>query len=173
MANLFEVIITRQHTSKEVAKNGKKEKGTLGRLVVWAGKTEIFSCYTMENSGKPTDKAGLDRPIIPRQYSLAWADSGVCVPPSYRQKGTNGRNKALWLKTPEVLGFANRRIMIHIGNDAIDTLGCILLGLGYNKESGKITESTKAVERFYNLCETHGVENFSLTIIGLDEEEGD
>ncbi|CCF81356.1 hypothetical protein HBZS_118070 [Helicobacter bizzozeronii CCUG 35545] len=92
----------------------------------------------------------------------------MCVPPNYRQKGTSGRNKALWLKDPNNPNFAKRRIMIHIGNDAIDTLGCILLGLGYNKESGKITDSTKATQQFYELCQTHGVENFSLTIIDLE-----
>ncbi|WP_104638877.1 DUF5675 family protein [Helicobacter bizzozeronii] len=164
----FKVIITREHTSKEVVKNGRAEKGTLGRLALLADGEEIFTCYTMENAGTPTDASGQDKPIIARTYTLHWADSSVCVPPIYRGKGSNGRNKALWLKDPANPNFAKRRIMIHIGNDAIDTLGCILLGLGYNKESGKITDSTKAVERFYDLCQTHGVENFSLTIIDLE-----
>ncbi|MFC3847582.1 DUF5675 family protein [Helicobacter baculiformis] len=54
--------------------------------------------------------------------------------------------------------------MIHIGNDAIDSLGCILLGKGYNRDKGVITQSAIATERFYNLCELHGIERFSLVI---------
>ncbi|GMT39214.1 hypothetical protein NHP20013_13420 [Helicobacter bizzozeronii] len=167
--NPFEVILTREHTSKEVTKEGKKEQGTLGRLMLLADVQEIFTCYTMENAGTPTDASGQDKSIIARTYTLHWADSSVCVPPIYRGKGSNGRNKALWLKDPANPNFAKRRIMIHIGNDAIDTLGCILLGTSYNKESGCMLNSTKAVEQFYNLCAEHGIEKFKFTITDLDE----
>ncbi|WP_162982989.1 hypothetical protein [Helicobacter sp. L8] len=39
---------------------------------------------------------------------------------------------------------------------------------GYDKKHGKILESTKAVQEFYQLCEIHGVENFHLTICDLE-----
>ncbi|WP_286349068.1 DUF5675 family protein [Helicobacter felistomachi] len=39
---------------------------------------------------------------------------------------------------PQQPSFAKRHIMIHIGSDAIDTLGCILLGKSYNDKLGII-----------------------------------
>ncbi|WP_205588357.1 hypothetical protein [Helicobacter vulpis] len=54
----------------------------------------------------PTDESGQDRPIIARTYTLHW------------KKGRKGRNKALWLHDPNPK-FAHRRIMIHVGNDAM------------------------------------------------------
>ncbi|WP_120953359.1 DUF5675 family protein [Helicobacter sp. L8] len=166
----FEVVLQRDHISQKVSKNGKIEAGTLGYLVVYdEGGAEVFSCYTMENAGAPTDESGKDKPIVARAYSLHWADSSVCVPADYKGKGANGRNKALWLHDPNNPAFAKRRIMIHIGNDAIDSLGCILLGKRYDKKHGKILESTKAVQEFYNFCEIHGVENITFTIHDLEE----
>ncbi|WP_104751378.1 DUF5675 family protein [Helicobacter salomonis] len=161
----FCAILQREHTSKEVFKKGKKEAGTLGRLRVCTLEgQEVFSCYTMENAGIPTDESNKDKPIVARTYSLHWADSSVCVPASYKNKGANGRHKAIWLHDPSNPNFAKRRIMIHIGNDAIDSLGCILLGKGYNAQAGSITNSTVAVEEFYNLCAQHGIEHFSLEV---------
>ncbi|WP_104683825.1 DUF5675 family protein [Helicobacter felis] len=161
----FEVILTRTQETPIVSKNGKREGGTLGQLVVVSeGGEEVYSCYTMENAGTPTDESGKDKPIIARNYTLHWTDSSVCVPPEYRNKGAHGRHRAIWLHDPNNAKFANRRIMIHIGNDAIDSLGCILLGKGYNKETGKLTNSTQATLEFYQLCERYGIENFTLSI---------
>lgn len=165
---MYTITLTRDHIGKEVSKNHKNETSIIGHFEV---KDEddniIFSCYSLENSGAPTDLMGLDRPIIPRSYTLHWAESSVCVPKAYRGITKQKLNKAIWLHDPNNPKFARRRIMIHIGNDAIDTLGCILLGAGYNKDSGKITDSTKAIAQFYSLCESKGIENFRLNIIGL------
>ncbi|WP_121022320.1 DUF5675 family protein [Helicobacter vulpis] len=169
LGRAFKAVLQRDHISKKVNKRGQIEAGTLGRLWVCDSQNkELFSCYTMENAGTPTDEGGLDKPIIARTYTLHWADSGVCVPPEYQKKGAKGRNKALWLHDPNNPKFAHRRIMIHVGNDAIDSLGCILLGKGYNKETGCITQSKRAVLEFYQLCDTYGVENFQFIIYDLE-----
>ncbi|WP_285759701.1 DUF5675 family protein, partial [Helicobacter heilmannii] len=104
------------------------------------------------------------KPIMPGDYTLHWDCTSVCVPPEWRRKNPYGKHIGLWIKDPNNPDFAKRRIMIHIGNDAIDTLGCILLGKSYNEQMGIIQNSTKAVSEFYDLCETHRVENFSLKI---------
>ncbi|WP_163532235.1 DUF5675 family protein [Helicobacter suis] len=165
---LFKAVLQRLHSTPIVNKGSKSEAGILGEFKVYnvAG-DELLSLYSMENFGIPTDEANLDKPIIPRLYNLQWANSSVCVPPLYRKAHKLGLNKAIWLHDPNNPKFAHRRIMIHIGNDAIDTLGCILLGTGYNAQSGKITNSTKAVEQFYNFCDLHGINNIVLEVRGL------
>ncbi|MFC3847581.1 hypothetical protein ACFOPX_03395 [Helicobacter baculiformis] len=92
----FEILLQRDHTSKMVCKHGKMERGTIGYLSIYDVNGDvIYNCYTMENSGMPTSECGQDKPILARTYSLHWADSSVCVPYAYRQKGKNGRNRAI------------------------------------------------------------------------------
>ena len=168
---MYRAILKRLHTAKEVIKGNKSEAGIVGKFIVYddAG-TEVLELYSMENSGQPTDLSGFDKPIVPRVYNLCWANSSVCVPPKYKKAHKLGLNKALWLHDPNNPKFADRRIMIHIGNNAIDTLGCILLGCDYDKASGQITHSTKAVEAFYDFVEEHGTDNITLQVIGLKDE---
>ncbi|WP_163565138.1 DUF5675 family protein [Helicobacter suis] len=169
---IFKAVLKRIQSTPIVSKNAKSEAGTLGEFKVYNEQgEEVLSLYSMENHGKPTDVANLDKPIIPRLYTLKWANSSVCVPPLYRKAHKLGLNKAIWLHDPNNPKFADRRIMIHIGNNAIDTLGCILLGLGYNEQTGQITNSTKAVEQFYNFCDTHGIHNITLEVQGLKSHD--
>ncbi|BEG56467.1 hypothetical protein NHP21005_01550 [Helicobacter sp. NHP21005] len=133
-----------------------------------AGK-EVFRCHTMENAGEPTHESGKDKPIMPGTYTLHWDCTSVCVPPEWRNKNPWDKPVGIWLKDPNNPNFAKRRIMIHVGNDAIDTLGCILLGKSYNDKLGIIQHSTKAVSEFYDLVETHRAQNFSLTIVDARE----
>lgn len=75
-------------------------------------------------------------------YKLMWSYS-----PKYRRM------------MPEVLnvkGFSG--IRIHSGNTAGDSSGCILLG--FNKEKGKVLDSRKTCEKFYEIikeCYNKGV----------------
>ncbi|WP_104686007.1 DUF5675 family protein [Helicobacter suis] len=164
----FRAVLQRLKSTPVVSKNSKSEAGTLGEFKVYDEQgQEVLSLYSMENFGTPTDSANLDKPIIPRLYTLQWANSSVCVPPLYRKAHKLGLNKAIWLHDPNNPRFADRRIMIHVGNNALDTLGCILLGTGYNPQTGQITNSTKAVEQFYNFCDTHGISNIVLEVRGL------
>ena len=49
----------------------------------------------------------------------------------------------------DVVGFEG--ILIHTGNTAADSSGCILVG--YNKEKGKVLESKKAFEKLYAILD--------------------
>ncbi|BCZ17162.1 hypothetical protein NHP190003_04440 [Helicobacter sp. NHP19-003] len=152
---MFKVTITRKQTTPAVSKKGKSEQGTLGELVVYdAEGQEVYRCHTMENDGEPTHESGKDKPIMPGTYTLHFDYTSVCVPPQWRNKNPWDKPIGLWLKDPNNPAFAKRRITIHVGNDAIDTLGCILLGKSYNDKLGIIQHSTQAVDEFYDLVET-------------------
>ena len=61
-----------------------------------------------------------------------------------------------------VPGFSG--ILIHVGNTAVDSAGCILVG--YNRTKGKVVESKKAFAKLYELleeCKKRG-ENISIII---------
>lgn len=68
-------------------------------------------------------------------------------------------------KLPRLLnvpGFSG--ILIHVGNTAVDSAGCILVG--YNRTKGKVIESKKAFAKLYELleeCKKRG-ENISIII---------
>jgi len=55
-------------------------------------------------------------------------------------------------------------VLIHVGNTAADTSGCILVG--YNKAKGMVLDSKKAFENLYNILKTaHSKgETISITI---------
>ncbi|BDQ28977.1 hypothetical protein ASB7_08140 [Helicobacter ailurogastricus] len=162
---MLRAILTRLTTTKPVTKKGRTEAGTLGQLEVLDTDDKVlFACYTMENAGEPTHESGKDKPIMPGSYTMCWDVTSVCVPEKWRKRSPFG-NVGIWLKDPANPEFEKRRIMIHIGNDAIDTLGCILLGLGYSQEQGIITNSKAAITKFYELCEEHDIENFTLQIV--------
>lgn len=164
---MFMCRLTRMQETKAFSKKGKTERGMLGKLKVYDENNDnkvIFECFTIENQGKPTDDSGKDKPIMPREYTLSWTDTSKSVPSKYKGIEANGRNKCLWIHNPADDSFSKRRILIHIGNSAIDTLGCILLGKGFDKNSETITQSTVAIQEFFELVEKEGVENFILSI---------
>lgn len=117
----------------------------------------LFQCFTLENAGQPTDNSGKDKPIVERDYKLEWSDTSVTVPSDYKPQG-------LLLTCDDILPkFRDRRILIHVGNTARHTLGCVLLG---NKvhSNGSIEESAVACGKFYDIVKKYGVENFTVRI---------
>ncbi len=165
---MFNIIIARKKEYTGIKKEGraKIEGSTIGTLNIYetegnlypSGEEEnLFDCFTLENEGASTDKAGQDKRIMPREYNIEWTSTSVTVPKKYKGQG-------LLLSCDSVLpSFRKRRILIHIGNYPQDTEGCILLGLKDN-DNGTIGQSTDAVLQFYNFIKERGVENFRLII---------
>lgn len=145
------ILQRRYEYSKIPQPDGSVEDVTIGELFVENDNGEVlFKCYTLENGGPSTDESGKDKRIMPRTYKLKWHSSsknkGLAVKyPEFKNK--DGRNKAIHLYTDELPSFEKRYILIHSGNYAKDTLGCILLGKTAGE--GAIYYSIDATANFY------------------------
>lgn len=128
----------------------KKSEYTIGRLYI-DGK---FFCNTMEDTDRGlTQTTPLDeirrikvysRTAIPTGYYKITLD---VVSPKYSKKQ---QYKAIDGKLPRLLdvpGFEG--ILIHIGNTASDSAGCILVG--HNKVRGQVVNSTSTFNELYSL----------------------
>ena len=168
------IILTRKQIGKTFTKNGKTERGTIGKVRVYIDdklylfthpqtkKTQDF-LYTMENEHEGAQANKDLRIPASDRYFLKWSSTVKSfVPPKYRGKGDSGLNKTILVCDKNNPNFASRRILIHVGNSAIDTLGCLLFG--WNRNDTTITESTIAVEAFYDLMAQHDIRKFTLEI---------
>ena len=164
-------IATLQRTtyfSKVKQPKGAVEDVTIGELTLADenGKV-IFECATLENGAPSTDKSGLDKRIVAREYKLKWHNStkNESVAKQYPQWRTaDGRSKAPLLYTPELPNFESRYILIHCGNYAQDTLGCILLGEKGSGKGGVIANSVMTCHAFMRSLDIAGIENVTLII---------
>ena len=163
----YKILLTRTHEP-----NGDC---TLGKLDIidlqGKGLPTIYTCFTLERGGNSTDEAGKAKRIVARDYELEWTDTarnGNLAKKYPKFKCANGRNKALWLTCDRVLlKFRDRRVLIHIGNYAKDSLGCILLGKWQSKAHANVSNSIECVKEFYELIEKIGAENCFLRIVEI------
>ena len=126
---------------------------------------ELFKCFCCENIGPSTDTPKQDRRIIAREYYLEWTDSsknGSLSKKYPKWKKSNGRNVAIWIKTKDLESFANRRILIDVGNYPQDTEGCLLFG--NIKADGFVQDSISAIHNFFEIVEKIGIENITLRV---------
>lgn len=104
-----------------------------------------FFCWVLEDGYRQIKVAGETR-IPPGRYGVVRRHQG-----SFAQK-----YKARWghLYGFEIVGVPDfKHILIHIGNDAQDTRGCLLVGERVDKNGTEfvLRESTQAYDRLYNL----------------------
>ena len=148
---------------------GKVEDVTIGALTLTDENGKIlFECATLENGAPSTDKSGLDKRIVARDYKLKWHNStkNESVARQYPQWRTaDGRSKAPLLYTPELPNFESRYILIHAGNYAQDTEGCILLGEKGSGKGGVIANSAMTCHAFMRTLDIIGIENVTLRVI--------
>lgn len=148
---------------------GAVENVTIGHLCLKDSDNNVlFECATLENGGASTDKSGTDRRIVARDYTLKWFDSTKNNNLAKRYKEfqrPNNRSLAIQLHTDAVQGFDKRYILIHIGNYAQDTEGCILLGEKGSGKGGVIGNSIMICSAFMRECQKIGIENIILRIL--------
>lgn len=187
---MYKAVLQRHSITKTRDING--ELTMIGDFSIYdeSGK-RIFTCFSAENEGTPTDERGKDKPVIARTYHLLWNFTKVGtakngfekvefakfkdrILPAYHQRYSDYgfKNIGLQLWTPELASFESRWIFIHRGNTGKDTMGCLLLG--YGSDGNQITQSTQAIQDFYDLLdsiyendENYKVANFTLEIKDL------
>lgn len=156
----YQLELQRLKEFKAVNAKGTTEPSTIGELTLTSEiGEELFKGYTCENGGPSTDTSNQDKRIVAREYDLEFTDTNR----NNTDKLGKWKKKALWLKTKELPSFANRRILIHIGNYPQDTLGCILVGKREGN-NGTVSNSIETIIKLFNTIEKVGVSNVTLII---------
>lgn len=143
-----------------VKAKGTVEGSTIGEMTLTSEiGEELFKGYTCENIGPSTDTPKQDKRIVAREYDLEFSQTS---------KNSNSllgkwKNKALWLKCKELPQFANRRILIHVGNYPQDTEGCILVGKREGN-NGTVSNSTESIIKLFDIIDKVGVDNVKLVV---------
>ena len=129
---------------------------TIGRLYI----DGVYFCDTLEDTVR-------DLPEEEKIYSQTAIPAGTykitlnIISPKYSLRKSydwcGGRLPRL-LNVPFFDG-----ILIHAGNTAKDSAGCILVG--ENKEKGKVLNSMATLKRLYKVLKEHEGEGISITII--------
>jgi hypothetical protein len=138
-------------------RNWNKEKYTIGKLyyIDETTKGKKYICDTLEDTDRRlTDNMEVEAIKQLKVYAKTAIPTGCyqitlnTVSPKYVKK--KYYKQFCGGRVPRLLGVKGfEGILIHIGNDADDSAGCILVG--YNKEVGKVLQSTKAFEKLYKI----------------------
>lgn len=108
-----------------------------------------FICYVLEDGYKEVKVMNETR-IPGGRYEVTRRTVGKHY---LRYKKAFNHISSLWIR--EVPNF--KYILIHIGNDILDTSGCLLLGSRYKlfTDEYKIYNSTKTYRKFYTRLSNH------------------
>lgn len=134
-----------------------KEKYTIGKLYYINEDTQakIYICDTLEDTDRRlTDSMDVEAIKQLKVYAETAIPTGCyqitlnVVSPKYVKRDYYKR--LCGGRVPRLIGVKGfEGILLHIGNDAKDSAGCILVG--YNKQVGKVIDSTKAFEKLYKI----------------------
>lgn len=117
-----------------LTRNWSKPTYTIGNLFDHSGKR---ICNTLE----PAEGSGKGLPRCNERISAGRYELLVRYSPSQRRN-------CIWLTKGNDDSFNSRYILIHAGNSAKDTKGCILLG--FNTYVGMLSSSKATLEKFEN-----------------------
>jgi hypothetical protein len=146
----------------KIFRYSSQSKTTLGAMLI----NDKFECYTLEDSHKAVKVKNQTR--IPNgKYEIKLREFGGHYE-KYLSK-YDGHGGMLWLQ--DVPNFED--ILIHIGNDAEDTSGCILVGSTANNNAnnkGFIGASTDAyLDMYFKVLDAFdNGEKVFITIKNLD-----
>lgn len=134
-----------------------KEKYTIGKLyyIDENSNAKRYICDTLEDTDRRlTDSMDVEAIKQLKVYAETAIPTGTyqitlnVVSPKYVKRDYYKR--LCGGRVPRIIGVKGfEGILIHIGNDAKDSAGCILVG--YNKQVGKVIDSTKAFEKLYKI----------------------
>lgn len=134
-----------------------KEKYTIGKLyyIDENSNAKRYICDTLEDTDRRlTDSMDVEAIKQLKVYAETAIPTGTyqislnVVSPKYVKRDYYKR--FCGGRVPRIIGVKGfEGILIHIGNDAKDSAGCILVG--YNKQVGKVIDSTKAFEKLYKI----------------------
>lgn len=134
-----------------------KEKCTIGKLyyIDENSNAKRYICDTLEDTDRRlTDSMDVEAIKHLKVYAETAIPTGCyqitlnVVSPKYVKRDYYKR--LCGGRVPRLIGVKGfEGILIHIGNDAKDSAGCILVG--YNKQVGKVIDSTKAFEKLYKI----------------------
>lgn len=134
-----------------------KEKYTIGKLyyIDENSNAKRYICDTLEDTDRRlTDSMDVEAIKQLKVYAETAIPTGTyqitlnVVSPKYVKRDYYKR--LCGGRVPRIIGVRGfEGILIHIGNDAKDSAGCILVG--YNKQVGKVIDSTKAFEKLYKI----------------------
>lgn len=134
-----------------VDRKWKKEGYTIGKLFI----NDIFFCNTLEDKDRGlTSTMPIEKIKVMKKASVTAIPSGTynvrmdVVSPKYSSKEwyVKNCNGARMPRLENVPGYAG--VLIHSGNTAADTEGCILVGK--NDVVGKVTKSKDYFLQLYN-----------------------
>ena len=138
----------------KLVRETKTEVSTIGRLFV----NEKFFCYTLEDKDRG----------LKQTDSLLFINTkkifGVTAIPSGNYElivNLSPKFKRMLPRILNIKGFDG--VLMHRGNTANDSLGCIILG--YQKGENAIFDSTKAENDLVNLLLLHKDEKHTLEIL--------
>lgn len=134
-----------------------KEKYTIGKLyyIDENSNAKRYICDTLEDTDRRlTDSMDVEAIKQLKVYAETAIPTGTyqislnVVSPKYVKRDYYKR--LCGGRVPRIIGVRGfEGILIHIGNDAKDSAGCILVG--YNKQVGKVIDSKKAFEKLYKI----------------------
>lgn len=138
-------------------RNWNKETYTIGKLYYIDEETNAkkYICDTLEDTDRRlTDSMTEDAIKQLKVYAKTAIPTGTyqitlnTVSPKYSKR--KYYKQLCGGKVPRLLGVKGYDgVLIHIGNTADDTAGCILVG--ENKKVGQVINSTKAFEKLYKI----------------------
>jgi hypothetical protein len=138
----------------KVVREIKNDVCTIGSLFI----NDVFFCYTLEDKDRGLKQS--DSLLFIQAKKIF----GLTAIPSGFYKLTVNQSPKFKRMLPRILdikGFSG--VLLHRGNSANDSLGCILLG--YKKGDNSIFESTKAEIDLVNRLLLHNNEVHSIEIV--------
>lgn len=118
------------------------DRPTVGLVRMRAEGGTVFQCFSLEDRYRQ-DKVMGDTRIPAGTYPLKWRRVGRFAE-RWKKRGYPGA-----LQLHDVPGFTT--ILLHAGNTAAQTAGCVLLGMGADLDARTIQKSRMAVTRVYSI----------------------
>jgi len=124
---------------------------TIGRLSVG----DMWQCWTLEDTYRETVGIPVDQWKIHGKTAIPMGTYRIKL----RDSPKFGQDVP-WLTN--VPGYS--WVLIHAGNRPEDSEGCILVGNGFDQESGNITQSRGAQDILYNMIRAADIRNEEIWI---------